>query len=90
MFENTLFGYNDEKYMRMLAEEEKEEERAEGRAEGIAEGRAEGRAEGIAHERYQTVSSMLQRGKTPEEISEFCEYDLSYVKQVAESLTERV
>ena len=78
LFENTLFGYNDEKYMRMLAEEEREEERAEGRAEGIA------------HERYQTVSSMLQRGKTPEEISEFCEYDLSYVKQVAESMTERV
>lgn len=45
---------------------------------------------GRADERYQTVKSMLQRGKTPEEISEFCEYDLSYVKQVEESMMERV
>lgn len=52
--------------------------------------RREGREEGREDERYQTVMSMLQRGKTPEEISEFCEYDLSYVKQVEEGIMERV
>ena len=52
--------------------------------------RREGREEGREDERYQTVRSMLQRGKTPEEISEFCEYNLSYVKWVEESEIERV
>ena len=46
--------------------------------------------QGKEDERYQTVRCMLQRGKTPKEISDFCEYDLSYVKQVEESIVERV
>ena len=54
------------------------------------EGREAGREEGRKDERYQTVKSMLQRGKTLEEISDFCAYDLSYVKQVEESMMERV
>jgi hypothetical protein len=33
---------------------------------------------------------MLGKGKTPEENSEFCEYDLKFVKKVQESMTQTV
>jgi hypothetical protein len=33
---------------------------------------------------------MLERGKTPEEISDFCGYELKFVKQVEESLMQTV
>jgi hypothetical protein len=33
---------------------------------------------------------MLGKGKTPEEISEFCDYDLKFVKKVQESMAQTV
>jgi hypothetical protein len=33
---------------------------------------------------------MLGKGKTPEEISEFCDYDLKFVKCVQESMTQKI
>lgn len=44
--------------------------------------RAEGRAEG----RADNVEAMLRKGRTPEEIADFCGYELSYVKEVQKKL----
>ena len=44
--------------------------------------RAEGRAEGRADD----VEAMLRKGRTPEEIADFCGYELSYVKEVQKKL----
>lgn len=40
--------------------------------------RAEGRAD--------DVEAMLRKGRTPEEIADFCGYELSYVKEVQKKL----
>jgi DNA-binding CsgD family transcriptional regulator len=44
----------------------------------------------VEEERCKTIERMLGRGKTPEEISEFCEYDLKFVKKVQESMAQIV
>jgi hypothetical protein len=44
----------------------------------------------ILDERRKTVKRMLERGKTPEEISDFCGYELKFVKQVEESFMQTV
>ena len=46
--------------------------------------------EGAEAERRKTVEDMLRRGKTVGEIVEFCGYSEDYVKQVEESMLERV
>jgi hypothetical protein len=48
------------------------------------------RREGITIERTQTVKNMIKKGITPEEIADWCGYDLDFVNQVAESLTQQV
>jgi hypothetical protein len=48
-------------------------------------------AESYAEEtRRKEIERMLGRGKTPEEISEFCEYDLKFVKKVQEGMAQTV
>jgi hypothetical protein len=48
-------------------------------------------AERYAEEtRRKEIERMLGRGKTPEEISEFCEYDLKFVKKVQEGMAQTV
>jgi hypothetical protein len=54
----------------------------------IRKGKIAGKAEGIADERCESVKRMLRNGKTPEEISDFCGYELSYVRQVEESMRQ--
>ncbi len=54
-----------------------------GREEGIEIGREEGREEGIEIGREEDICKMLKNGKTPEQISDFCGYDLNYVRTVA-------
>jgi hypothetical protein len=49
-----------------------------------------GKMEGKADERCETVKRMLRKGKTPEEISDFCDYDLSYVREVEESILQKI
>jgi hypothetical protein len=49
-----------------------------------------GKAEGKADERCETVKRMLRKGKTPEEISDFCDYDLSYVREIEESMLQKI
>ena len=48
------------------------------------------RREGREGERCELVKRMLYKGKTPEEISEICDYDLSYVRQIEERMLEMV
>jgi hypothetical protein len=41
-------------------------------------------------DRTKTVKNMLNNGFTTDQISKFCGYDLDFVNQVAESLTQPV
>jgi hypothetical protein len=43
----------------------------------------------IRIERCKTIKRMLSKGKTPEEISDLCDYDLSYVREVEESMLQK-
>jgi hypothetical protein len=40
----------------------------------------------VEEDRCKTIKRMLGKGKTPEEISDFCGYDLQYVKKVQEGI----
>ncbi len=55
-----------------------QDEREEGIEEGIEQG--------IEQEINNRISDMLSRGKTVEEIVEFCGYSIEQVKQVEESM----
>ena len=46
------------------------------------EGRAEGREEG----RAEMIKDMLKRGKTVEEIADFCDYPYEQVREISDSL----
>ncbi|MBP5384504.1 MAG: Rpn family recombination-promoting nuclease/putative transposase, partial [Lachnospiraceae bacterium] len=54
------------------------------------EGREEGREAGREAERLNMITDMLRRGKTVEEIVDFCNYPLELVKEVEESLASNV
>ena len=69
-----LTEYNEAETMQRF----KEEGREEGREEGIAEGAA------IRDE--QKITEMLQSGRTPEAISDFCGYPLKQVLSVRKKL----
>ena len=56
------------------------------REEERAEGREEGREEGRALEIKEKITDMLRRGKTVEEIVDFCGYPYDQVKEIEESL----
>jgi hypothetical protein len=42
------------------------------------------------NERCEIVMRMLRKGKTPEEIADFCDFDLSFVQKVEKSIMETV
>jgi hypothetical protein len=56
----------------------------EGRREGRMEGRMEGRREG----RQSVIVGMLKKGKTAEQIVEFCDFPLEEVQEAEKSLLE--
>ena len=59
--------------------------------EGIKEeGRAEGRAEGRDERDREKITGMLQKGKKPQEIADFCDYPLDLIMDVAKSLKENI
>lgn len=60
-------------------------EMEESEAKGIVKGRVEGREQ----EKSLRIKSMLLRQKTPEEIADFCGYDLQEVKDVQENIANR-
>jgi hypothetical protein len=53
---------------------------------GEKKGKIEGKIEGRTAERSDTIKNMIQKGKTPAEIADWCGYDLDFVNKVAESL----
>ena len=60
----------------------REEAREEGREEGRREGREQGRKE--------TIRIMLKKGRTPEEIADFCDFDIEEIRTVENMIKERV
>ena len=54
------------------------------------EGREKGREEGREGERRALIKRMLDKGKTPAEISEICGFDLSYIRRIEENVLETV
>lgn len=54
--------------------------------EAKEEGREEGRVEGREEAEFNRISIMLKKGKTAEEIAEFCGYPVDTVKAVEEKL----
>jgi hypothetical protein len=42
--------------------------------------------QGRTEERAEVISQMLRNGKTPQEIADFCGYDVSQVKEVEEQI----
>jgi predicted transposase/invertase (TIGR01784 family) len=61
-----------------------------GKIIGREEGEVIGRKEGKIDERTETIKNMISKGKTPEEISDWCGYDLDFVKEVAEGKLQTV
>ena len=45
-----------------------------------------GEERGVNKEKRERIAVMLRRGKTPEDIADFCGYPIDLVKQVEESL----
>jgi predicted transposase YdaD len=76
---NVLLTEYNAKHQRKL---DRRDARAEGRAEGHAEGLTEGLSRGRSEGRTESIEHMLQRGRTPEEIAEFCGYDIEMVKDI--------
>jgi predicted transposase/invertase (TIGR01784 family) len=62
---------------------EREEARTEGRKEGWDKGLDKGREEG----KNKSIEQMLSKGRTPEEIADFCGYDIEEVRKVAEKMS---
>ena len=60
------------------------------RAEGREEGREEGIEKGRAIRDAEKIESMLRRGKTVEEIVEFCEYSYEQVKKVEDRIFQQI
>ena len=85
-----LTEYNEVETMQLFKEEGRAEGRAEGRKEGREEGRVEGREEGIAlgtvKRDEEKITEMLRRGKTVEEIVDFCGYPDEQVRRIADSV----
>ena len=53
---------------------------------GVEEGRKEGLEEGREEEKEMRIRTMLLNHKTPEEIADFCGYDLQEIRAVQEQM----
>ena len=62
----------------------KSEGRAEGIAEGIAQGMARGRVEGELKEAIRLILIKIKKQQSPEQIADFLELDLNFVKAVCQ------
>lgn len=58
----------------------------EGHDEGFDEGHAEGFDEGYDECLRNSIVSMISKGKSPEEIADFCGYDIDQVRKIASSI----
>ncbi len=71
-------------------DEGREEGKEEGIEQGIEQGIKQGREEGILFADKRRIAEMLRRGKTEEQIVDFCGYPMELVKQVQEDLLQTV
>ena len=56
----------------------------------VAEGRAEGEKIGAENRDRERITGMLQKGKNPKEIADFCDYPMDLIMEVAKSLKENI
>ena len=75
---------------RIYLQDARDEAYEEGREEGRVQGIEYGKKEGAEAERKKSIEDMLRRGKTVEEIADFCGYSKDYIKQVEESMLTKV
>ena len=62
----------------------------QGIREGIEQGIKEGIEQGIDRERHSQIEQMLKKGKTPEEIADFCGYTMDEIINVQNALPSTV
>ena len=83
---------NVEMYRRMRGEDEMCEALKELMAEDLEKerihGHEEGIKEGISLRDTEKITEMLNDGKTPQEIADFCKYPIEQVKKVYDSLSK--
>lgn len=83
-----LTEYNEKKVMAWLKKEAREEGRIEGQREGRIAGRQEGRQEGGNQKVISLVRKKAAKGKSPEEIAEMLEEDVSRIREICELLKD--
>ena len=62
----------------------------QGIEQGIQQGIEQGIQQGIDHERHSQIEQMLKKGKTPEEIADFCSYTIDEILNVQNVLLSTV
>ena len=72
--------------LKEMMQDEFEKGVEQGKEIGIEQGKEIGIEQGKELEKEQSISMMLSRGKTPEEIVDFCGYPLEMVLKVQEEL----
>ncbi len=84
----SIYEYDEEKNYKMLQEQYWNMGHERGKSEGIAQGRAEGmargRAEGELKEAIRLILIKIKKQHSPEQIADFLELDLNFVKAVCQ------
>ncbi len=74
----SIYEFDQKGYMQVVREESREE------------GLKEGRKEGSDLRDAQLIEDMLRRGKSVEEIVDFCRYPMELVRKIEEKVLEKV
>ena len=80
----SIYEYDEEKNYKMLQEQYWNMGHERGRSEGIAEGMAQGRAEGELKEAIRLILIKIKKQQSPEQIADYLELDLSFVKTICQ------
>jgi len=80
----SIYEYDEEKNYKMLQEQYWNMGHERGKSEGIAEGMAQGRAEGELKEAIRLILIKIKKQHSPEQIADFLELDLNFVKAVCQ------
>ena len=80
----SIYEYDEEKNYKMLQEQYWNMGHERGKSEGIAEGMAQGRAEGELKEAIRLILIKIKKQQSPEQIADYLELDLSFVKTICQ------
>ena len=58
----------------------------QGISQGIRQGISQGIIKGRDEEVQERIGIMLRKGRTPEEIADFCDYDLDLIREVEQNM----